>query len=311
MPPMTVHSAAKGEWPAALELLFQQLPPEERHAAGVRTDALLRAGELDPDGLFVAKGSAVIAGAMLCTPAPGAVGLVWPPQVVMGPKASEVEDALVRAALEWLRGKGVKLAQALLRPDEAGQGAALARNGMQNVTTLLYLRHALEEVPADADLRLSFEPYSAENAAAFSETLLRSYEGTLDCTEVNGVRTADEVLAGHRAQGIFDPERWWLVRDAGRSSVGVLLVNALAEEPGWEIIYMGIVPEARGHGLGGQLTAYALRAAREWGAAHVDLCVDCRNSFARRVYEAAGFTPIAERLVLLALLKTTDPCGQL
>jgi hypothetical protein len=54
----------------------------------------------------------------------------------------------------------------------------------------------------------------------FHETLMRTYEGPGDCPELCGLRTADEVVAGYRAQGQFDPGNWWLA-GAGGAPVGV------------------------------------------------------------------------------------------
>jgi GNAT superfamily N-acetyltransferase len=290
-------------------VLFQQHDPATRQQRSIRTEALLRGGELNPQGLFVAEHPKGILGVMLCTPAPGAVALVWPPQVVPCAAPELIEDRLCTTALNWLRSQNVKLAQVLLTAAESGQAAPLLRHGFEHVTTLAYLRQELASLPEREPAALRFEPCTADNAELFAATLLRTYEGTQDCPELNGVRTIEEILAGHRAQGVFAPERWWLVTERSAEGdgcvhrpVGVLLVNALAEDSGWEIIYMGVIPEARGRGLGRQLTEHALHTAAAHGVAHVDLCVDRRNLFARRVYEALGFTPFAERDVFLALL---------
>ena len=76
---------------------------------------------------------------------------------------------------------------------------------------------------------LAYEGYSTCDRALFERTLLRSYDGTRDCPEVNGVRTIAEIIAGHRAQGKHDPDRWWLAF-AEDQPVGVLLV---AQVPEW------------------------------------------------------------------------------
>src|SRR5207245_274261 len=74
------------------------------------------------------------------------------------------------------------------------------------------LVHDLSTIPAAPASAARCEPLSEANEAAFRDVLVQSYEGTLDCPELNGVRTIGEILAGYRAAGPFSPERWWLVR---------------------------------------------------------------------------------------------------
>jgi GNAT superfamily N-acetyltransferase len=68
-----------------------------------------------------------------------------------------------------------------------------------------------------------------------------------------------------------------------------------AEEPGWGFIAvdvpelaMGVVPEARGRGLGGSLLDALLALAREQRHRALSLAVDRQNP-ARRLYERKGF----------------------
>jgi mycothiol synthase len=312
MTQLVVRPANRTEWPVALDVLFQHDDPASRHDRGIRTEALLRSGELDPSGLLIACRDSEIVGTILCTPAPGAVGLVWPPEVIVAPERRPVEDQLVERACRWLKEKGVKLAQLLVLRQEEHRAEPLLRHGFYRVTTLIYLSRSLSEALPTAETDLRFETFSSETAGRFAETVSRTYEGSHDCPEVNGVRTVEEILAGHRAQGVFAPERWWLVYSAaGKEPVGVLLVNALNEEPGWDLIYMGLVPEARGRGLGRQLTLHALHAARAQGLSWLELCVDGRNFFARGVYETLGFRLVTERLIYLAALGSAPLCGQL
>src|SRR5262249_30327881 len=125
-----------------------------------------------------------------------------------------VEDALIRRACAWLREGGAHLTQCLLPPDEAALAAPLLRNGFVHVTDLrylfshLFLPATLAAVPSS----LRFETYRPDRPDEFHATLERTYEGTLDCPEVNGLRTIDEVIRGHKSQGLFEPSRWWLAR---------------------------------------------------------------------------------------------------
>jgi ribosomal protein S18 acetylase RimI-like enzyme len=297
-----VQSATPEDLPTALQILFQHLPPEQRVTAAAQAEAVLQRGEVDRHGLLVARRQGELVGAMLTVAAPGGMGLVWPPQV-RAAAPEPIEDALVRTALARLRGQGVKFAQAMLLAEERDLGLPLLRHGFAHVTTLWCLRRVLDSA-AGALARggaLTFHSYSADTHAELKATLLQTYEGTLDCPELDGVRDGEEVLAGHKAQGQFDPALWWVARWGDRP-VGVLLVNPMPEWQSWEIVYMGIIPEARGRGFGRQLLAQAGRLAQAAGVPQLTLTVDGRNHAARRLYEQFGFEPWDQREVYLIVL---------
>jgi ribosomal protein S18 acetylase RimI-like enzyme len=138
------------------------------------------------------------------------------------------------------------------------------------------------------------------NPAPFHQALLDSYEGTEDCPEISGVRTVEEILEGHSAQGKYDPARWWLAR-AERKPVGVLLLCEVPEWAAWDVAYVGVVPEARGHGFGRELMHRALSAARADGVARLTLSVDVRNQPALNLYTGLGFEMHDRREVFLAI----------
>jgi mycothiol synthase len=306
-PAFSIASAPTEERTEALHLLFRHLPESDRQARVANALTLLEQKELDPAGLLAARGPQGLLGALVCMTAPGASGLIWPPQVVPGiPQAEAVEDALVRQATIWLRQRGVRLAQALLHPDESFLGKPLQRNGFDLITRLWYLRHGLEwnaALFASAD-QLTYLPYSSD-PPHFQETLLRTYEQSHDCPEVTGVRTMDEIIAGHQAQGIGAPRHWWLALDHDQP-IGVLLLAEMAEWNGWDISYVGVVPEARRLGHGRELVRTAIREARLAEAAQLTLSVDGRNQPAWALYRQMGFEPYDQREVYLAIWRRAD-----
>lgn len=292
------QAACTEDWGPAFRLLFQYLPPAEREHRCANALHLLQRGELNPQGLFILPGPRGVEGALLCLPIPGCTALIWPPGTTEDQRC-EREDVLLLHAADWLRQRGVKLVQTLLAPEESFLAASLLRNGFTNVTRLWYMRHDLN-LPINslnAAARLHFQTY--DGGALFRQTLLRTYEGTLDCPEVNGIRTVEEVLEGHRAQGVFDPQRWWLVR-AGSEPVGVLLLTEMPESGDWEVAYMGVVAQARRHGYGREMLLQALCEARAAEAPAVTLSVDARNQPARNLYHALGFERYDWRIVYLS-----------
>src|SRR5438876_1202796 len=149
MADLTVAPAAVTDRAAALALAFGHLPPAERLERAAAGLDLIARGELDPDGILAARAGQRLVGAMIAAPVPGAGAAVWPPQVEPDtPDADAVADRLVCHATDWLRQRGVKLAQALLPPEDADRAAPLLRNGFTHPSCLWHLRHYLD-VPAE------------------------------------------------------------------------------------------------------------------------------------------------------------------
>jgi mycothiol synthase len=300
--PVAIGPAYPQELEAAFRLIFRHAEGAERERRVANAVEMVHQGELEAAGVVVARGGRGLRGALVCLPVAGASGLVWPPQVTAGPDRADLEDQLVRHATAWLRQRGAKLAQALLFPAEVSLAGPLLRNGFRQITRLWYMRHDLDGKGPDApaDGRLGFRTYGDGDPAQFHETLLRTYEGSQDCPEVNGVRSLAEIIAGHQAQGRHDPRRWWLALDDDHP-VGVLLLADVPDYRGWDLSYLGVVPEARRRGIGRRLAVKALREARAADRVQLTLAVDARNRPARDLYRSLGFQAYEERTVYLAM----------
>jgi mycothiol synthase len=293
---MKITTAAPEEWPAAFALALRHLGEDIRPARLLKALELAAAGEIDPEGIFVARAAAGLCGVVVCIPLPGASGLFWLPKT--HPPDAALEDRLVRTALAWLRGRGTKLAQAILNALDIPAAGSLLRCGFRLVTRLEYLEHTLAAVPPLPPARLHLITYSEETREVFHATLLRTYEGTLDCPELNGVRTIDEIIAGHIAQGRFRPERWWLALEGDRP-IAVVMVTEVQDMEAWDLSYLGVVPEARRRGVGRELAQQVLQAAQTAQAPKVILAVDNRNQPARQLYLDLGFLSVDFREVYL------------
>lgn len=299
---MIVAPVRPEELAPAFQLVFQHAPAEDREARVANALRMVRAGELDPAGVLIAKRGGESFGVIVCLLVPGASGLVWPPQVLAGAWQTDLEDQLVQRATSWLQSRGAKLAQAFLKPADVHLARPLERNGFEHITSLWYMRCQLS---ADArraadNSQVRCDTYRNANRRLFQETMLRSYDGTLDCPEVNGVRTMEEIIAGHRAQGVYTPDRWWLAWHE-ETPVGVLLLAEVPEWNSWDVSYVGVVPEARRHGFGRQLMAKAFHQANRAGARQLTLSVDARNQPARELYRTLGFEDFEKREVFLAI----------
>lgn len=227
--------------------------------------------------------------------------------------------AAIRAACAGLAGLGtprVALAQSLPEPAEAWAIAAFSGAGFQRVGDLAYLRRPLgsaETVQQTGTWPLGIEVISVDqlgNETAWqpqiTTALLASYEGTLDCPALCGMRDTADVLASHRSTGDWDPASWWLVLDGGVPG-GVALFAFCPEVRSVELVYIGLGPTLRGRGLGRRLVELGLARARTLDADEMTCAVDRRNAPAMRLYESMGFTPFAQRVALVQPIDPTAP----
>jgi len=216
-----------------------------------------------------------------------------------GPGRAELAAA-IDAACHGLR--GVRLAQALLEPDERGALESFLLAGFGRVGELLYMRRTwtppLQEVDDAWPEGVSVRTWSPGDDDALVEALDRSYVETLDCPELCGLRSTRDVLDSHRSTGSFDPDLWWIVRVAGRPA-GALLINPCPEQGHSELVYLGLAPDARGRGIASRLLALGLRALSDRAERDVTLAVDTRNAPAVRLYERFGFAAFARRIALV------------
>jgi mycothiol synthase len=295
----TISPARADEWALAVGLAFQHLPEGPRQVRSGNTLCLLRAGEIPEKGFLVARQGHELLGVLVCLPLKGASGLLWAPKLRTGVE-DKVAEALVKEALHWLRGQGAKLAQVFVPAEEMDFIQPLLHCGFRHVTRLFYMRHELQEMPElPARLpRLRVETFQPRNRQLFQETLLRTYQGTLDCPELNGRRTIEEILEGHLHQGKVRPELWWLAR-AKDEPVAVALVAELFGWEGWDLSYLGVVPAARGRGIGQALTARVVQEAYQARTSQLILAVDVRNRPALQLYEKMGFLTEDHREIFL------------
>ncbi|MFQ5590677.1 MAG: GNAT family N-acetyltransferase [Phycisphaerae bacterium] len=227
---------------------------------------------------------------------PGGAGLVLVPTQPGGESraraVSVALDAVVRAA--WQR--SAKLLQFLSDPESTDLSLVLERTGFRCITRLLYLIRP--DAGRSAGIRAARNPdwvqYSPAHHGLFEQALELSYAGSLDCPELAGLRSAADVLAGHRAAGVFDPSLWRVAMQ-GPSPVGILLLNRLPGRPALEIVYTGVAQASRGTGVADALLHHAVTLARINRARILALAVDCRNTPARRVYARWGFTQVMAR----------------
>ncbi|OWK43341.1 GNAT family N-acetyltransferase [Fimbriiglobus ruber] len=285
--------ARPAEYPAACRALFAHLPAVDRIARVDRALALIANGEIDPTGLLVARdmpGADVLVGAMLVQHLPGSAASVWVPRAVSGPNQRAVEDALARAAVARLRAGGARYAQSFLKPEERLPARALELVGFRFLTQLAFLIRDLtpEDARPNFDAPVRFVTYSAIGPNLFADVLLATYEDSRDCPELNGTRSASEIVAEYRTEAPSPPP-WWLVEAGDGGPVGVVILSPKDGTGVWDLSYLGLIPRARDRGWGKHLLRYAVARASLAGAVYLNLSADARNEPALRLYQGHGF----------------------
>jgi len=214
----------------------------------------------------------------------------------------------LRLAVNDARAQRLRLVQALIEPG-AAECELLQAAGFTLLARLQYLERAVTgPVRSPPETGLTWVSYNDQRHDEFAEVIATSYEETLDCPKLTGVRDPDDVIAAHKASGLFEPKGWLLLRRDGQG-VGVLLLNAVVYRSALEIVYMGLLRSVRGLGLGRVLVARAFTEARRRNVRTVLLAVDENNWPARNVYESFGFAATAVREAWMTILDRADSAG--
>lgn len=247
---------------------------------------------------------------------PGGAALVWPPQwrnsgddaPTAVPISPELSTGLLTHVTAALAARGCTLAQSLLISADSAEAEALLGAGFLHLAELTYLVGETLDVglrPTDArddgarELHFeSFEPNERERLAGVVE---RSYVDTLDCPALNGLRTGREMLDEYEVAGSGGAKLWRFIVHEGRD-VGCLILAEHAEQDQVELVYMGLVPEARKRGWGAIVARESLRIAASLGRARVVLAVDGANQPAVKAYQRVGFLPWEQRSAFIKSL---------
>jgi ribosomal protein S18 acetylase RimI-like enzyme len=232
---------------------------------------------------------------------PGHTALLFAP-----PRRPEGVDVtvLIDELCEDLSRRDVYLAQALLDPPDASGRTLLGAMGFKEMAELLYLQVAIPRAIAPPELPPSFwwQTYSPRTHALFERAIVESYQQSLDCPLLNGLRDIGDVIAGHQSSGEFNPRFWFVLseRDMPR---GVVLLNRVPRTDTAELVYFGLAPAARLRGLGDVMMRHALWGAREMNLSRLTLAVDSNNAPALRLYYRHGMQRIGSKVALMRDLR--------
>ncbi|KLU02452.1 nourseothricin acetyltransferase [Rhodopirellula islandica] len=170
--------------------------------------------------------------------------------------------------------------------------------GFTNVGDLEYLAldlsdsFSLESSLASLDAPLQLDALSvdvndAEQMNQMRDLVQRTYLGSMDCPALEQFRTAAQIMDGYQEVPTYAPDLWFMLSERpGGEPLGCLLMARHGGDPAsvLEVVYMGVVPDARGRGFSRDILSLALQCCREESAARMILAVDRSNRPARDAY---------------------------
>ena len=249
------------------------------------------------------NGDDIIAGMCLWVPSPGRTAMLFAPPLSDFPEAAASTQAALSAGMEDARAADVVLVQAMMEPADTAGKSVFSAAGLVPLATLTYMERRppvhppAYSLPADVALAA----YEAGTHAQLAEAILSSYQQTLDCPAMSGMRDVNDVIEGHKAVGRFDPQLWSVILRHGKP-VGCLLMSEIPARHALELVYLGLCPEARGLGLGRIMMQRVLAIASRRHFDVATLAVDAANAPAVRLYRRCGYASVAQRLAMIRQL---------
>lgn len=214
----------------------------------------------------------------------------------------EAADVLLHQIVSDYSASAYALMQVLVDPEDTAQIALYRTAGFTPLAELVYLEcHARKlhhKLPEGGWQLLTYTP---ERHPLFAQAILASYEQTLDCPELNNLRSIDDVIVGHKAAGEFDPQNWFVLLYENHPA-GVLILSRVPASDALELTYIGLARFARGRGIASELMKLAISRAAELSCRRLTTAVDSRNTPAMTMYVRAGMQRAGVRLALLRVI---------
>ena len=233
---------------------------------------------------------------------------------ILLPRMREWDETLAARLLRAAAARGntrdgARLIQVLVEP-QAGETLVVAveQAGFEKLAMLAYLRRTVtpDERQTPLPPELAWRRYWLLWHSQFAQTIAATYEESLDCPGLAGLRMVDDAIATHKATGIFSGRTWNLAM-AGGKPVGVVLLNNLQGRG--DVVYLGVAPASRQRGIGRALVMRAVRDTANLGLPQIGLAVDVANTPAMRLYEKMGFREIRQRLAYFIPASRCDELG--
>ena len=240
---------------------------------------------------------------VLTVPSPGRTAMVFASRAD-GRAHVRSLGGLIDHAARQLAAQNVNLAQALVDPNDMLDREAFLAGGFSELAVLAYMERPLRPVRGNRNAAIDWPadcklvPFRDALWDELIAVLDASYEDTLDCPALRGRRRTCDILEGHRASGLFNPNLWTVLH-WHNEAVGALLLNPSADHHSVELVYFGLAKRARGMGLGVRLLRHGMKLVEGRHERLITLAVDENNAPAIRLYDREGFRPAVRRRALI------------
>jgi ribosomal protein S18 acetylase RimI-like enzyme len=304
--------------PQLNDQLHANLPPDELQRLQAAFD------HPGPEAVWGGYRAGELVGLIRVQILPGRSAVIAAPRMLTD-ASTDTAVSFLEAVLHALKTHDVQVVQALVKDVHSAEAQLLTAAGFQHAADLEYLVSLANVFPASPPTgELKFRAYTEHEHAHFAALVERTYVDSQDCPAAAGLRAIDDVLAGYRGSAVFEsakenpaqwsaqgnPAQWsaqgnpaqWIIASNDGADVGCLIIADEPDHNQSELMYIGVVPEARSRGLGLSLVRYAQWMTRTAGRSRLVLAVDAANDPAIAMYTAAGFITWDRQSVLLRAL---------
>ena len=203
--------------------------------------------KIDTNATWIAEKNGQMVWTILPLVQPGRTMLFFTPMVLFEQTSIDAVSLLGDAVCEHYSLRGIKLAQLLIDPADRPIINVYRDAGFHELAELVYLQKSVARrtlVLPSLPSGLTLQSYSPLTHPLFANAIQQSYQQSLDCPALNGLREMDDVIAGHQATGDHDPKLWSvLCRD--NHPIATLLLAQLPQGTALELVYLGLAPKAR------------------------------------------------------------------
>ena len=182
----------KTQFREALALLLERadLSPAELDE---HVDALLQYADrrnLSLEHCLIAQERGRMLGACLCVDSPGRMASVFIPALPRFLEPSTTMVGLLTESARLARQRNIQILQSTLAPEATLEANVYRQADFQRLTQLIYMDSDLTQpIPLEAPAtQVTWETYDATRHELFARVVQGTYEDSLDCVALNGIR---------------------------------------------------------------------------------------------------------------------------
>jgi len=292
------------EIPSAIAVILGSIARPAPTAQVVEFINSATARRIDVQAVWVAEKSGRIVWSVLPILNPGRTLLLLTSQDIPLPNLPAAR--LVEEICRHFGSNGVHLTQVLLESQSRQAREFFASMAFNEIAELIYLQGAVPKNSLAPTLpeHMRLVEYSPATHAIFADAITKTYQDSLDCPVLSGMRDIEDVIAGHQATGEFDPAGWQVLLK-GDEPMGVFLLSRIPHSDAVELVYLGLCPQARRKGLGNLLMKQIFSLILRDHGRRLSLAVDAKNAPALKLYFQFGMRQVATRWAMIRDLRTT------